>query len=77
MNIIIVGAGEVGSHLAKLLSVENQNIVIMDDKEDKIAVLQENFDLMGIVGNPTSISDMFGKARSQDQTLLRMIQLWK
>jgi trk system potassium uptake protein len=58
MNIIIVGAGEVGSHLAKLLSVENQNIVIMDDKEDKISFLQENFDLMGVVGNPTSISDM-------------------
>lgn len=58
MNIIIVGIGEVGSHLAQLLSVENQNIIILDNQEEKIAALQANYDLLGIVGNPTSIRDM-------------------
>ena len=58
MNIIIVGCGEVGSHLAQLLSGENQNIVIMDNNEETIAALQANHDLLGIVGNPTSIRDI-------------------
>ena len=30
MRIVIAGAGEVGSHLAKLLSYENQDIVLVD-----------------------------------------------
>jgi len=30
MRIIIAGAGEVGSHLAKMLSNENHEIIIID-----------------------------------------------
>ena len=30
MKIVIAGAGEVGSHLAKLLSREEQDIVLID-----------------------------------------------
>ena len=31
MKIIIVGAGEVGTHLAKLLAKEHINITLMDE----------------------------------------------
>ena len=31
MRIVIAGAGEVGSHLAKLLSNEEQDIVVVDN----------------------------------------------
>ena len=30
MKIIIAGAGEVGTHLAKMLSNEDQDIIILD-----------------------------------------------
>lgn len=30
MKIVIAGAGEVGSHLAKLLSREEQDIIVLD-----------------------------------------------
>ena len=30
MKIIIAGAGEVGTHLAKMLSQEKQDIILMD-----------------------------------------------
>lgn len=58
MKIIIAGAGEVGTHLAKLLSREKQDIVIMDDDEDRLGTLKSNFDLMAVTGSPTSISTL-------------------
>ena len=54
MKIIIGGAGAVGVHLAKLLSRERHSIVIIDDKEDVLNNLSGNYDLMTIVGLPTS-----------------------
>ncbi|GHT11980.1 Trk system potassium transport protein TrkA [Bacteroidia bacterium] len=57
MKIIIAGAGEVGVHLAKLLSQENQDIVLMDTNEDNLNI-PYNFEIMTVVGNPTSIADL-------------------
>ena len=34
MKIIIAGAGAVGTHLAKLLSREKQDIILIDDNEE-------------------------------------------
>ena len=36
MKIIIAGAGEVGTHLAKLLSREEQDIILIDNDEEKL-----------------------------------------
>jgi len=57
MKIIIAGAGEVGTYLAKLLSQENQDIVFMDTDEEKLNV-SYGFEIMTAVGNPTSINDL-------------------
>ena len=46
MKIIIAGAGAVGTHLAKLLSRERQDIYLMDESEEKLSALSNNFDLM-------------------------------
>lgn len=54
MKIVIAGAGEVGTHLAKLLSNENQDIVIIDEDREKLSMLDTTFNLMTIVGKPTS-----------------------
>ncbi|NDV84220.1 Trk system potassium transporter TrkA [Bacteroides sp. 51] len=55
MKIIIAGAGAVGTHLAKLLSREKQDIILMDDDEDRLSSMGTNFDLMAVTGSPTSI----------------------
>lgn len=55
MKIIIAGAGAVGTHLAKLLSREKQDIILMDDNEDSLNTLGNNFDLMTVGASPTSI----------------------
>jgi len=58
MKIIIAGAGAVGTHLAKLLSQEKQDIVLMDDNEEKLIALDNNFDLMTVCTSATSISGL-------------------
>ena len=36
MKISIAGAGEVGTYLAKMLSQENQDIVLMDPDKERL-----------------------------------------
>ncbi|KAA6352260.1 Trk system potassium uptake protein TrkA [termite gut metagenome] len=55
MRIIIAGAGDVGIHLAKLLSREKQDVVLMDENEERLSSLDANFDLMTINASPTSV----------------------
>ncbi len=42
MKIVIAGAGEVGSHLAKLLSTEDQDITLIDRDAEKLPVPAAN-----------------------------------
>lgn len=56
MRIVIAGAGAVGTHLAKMLSVENENVVLLDESEEKLGKMESMFDLQAIVGDPTKIS---------------------
>lgn len=58
MKIIIAGAGAVGTHLAKLLSREKQDIILMDENEEKLSTLSSNFDLMTVAASPSSISGL-------------------
>lgn len=58
MKIIIVGAGEVGTHLAKLLAKEHIDITLMDANPEKLVGLEDNYDMLTKEGNPTSIQDL-------------------
>ena len=58
MRIVIAGAGEVGTHLAKLLSREDMEISLLDEKPERLGDLSANYDLLTRVGNPTSIRDL-------------------
>ena len=57
MRIVIAGAGEVGTHLAKLLSREDMEISLLDESNDRLGDLSANYDMLTKVGNPTSIHD--------------------
>ena len=58
MKIIIAGAGEVGTHLAKMLSGEKQDIILMDTDEEKLGQLEDNFDLMTVNASSLSIAGL-------------------
>lgn len=50
MNIVIVGAGEVGRDVAKTLSDDKHNIWLIDNDEDKMKIAQ-NLDVKFVKGN--------------------------
>lgn len=54
MKIVIAGAGEVGSHLAKLLSREEQDVILVDKDPERLAIIDANYNLMTRRGSPTS-----------------------
>ena len=56
MRIIIAGAGDVGSHLAKMLTNENHDIVLIDTNEEKLRTIGSMYDLLTIHGSCSSIS---------------------
>lgn len=58
MKIVIVGAGEVGQHLAKMLSSEDQDIVLVDKDAERLARIDANYNLMTRVGSPTSFATL-------------------
>lgn len=54
MKIIIAGAGEVGSHLAKMLSNEEQDIILLDSDQTKLDSIDSNYNLMTWNGSTSS-----------------------
>jgi len=56
MKIIIAGAGEVGFHLAKLLSYESQDITLIDTNKDSLSYADSHLDIRVLRGDATSIS---------------------
>jgi trk system potassium uptake protein TrkA len=54
LKIIIVGAGEVGFHIAQKLSAENQDVVLIDKDPKQINRINENLDVQAILGSGTS-----------------------
>ena len=54
MRIVIAGAGEVGTHLAKMLSFEEQDIIVIDNDEKKLYNL-DNYNLMTVRGSAVSL----------------------
>jgi trk system potassium uptake protein len=55
MRIIIAGAGEVGTHLAKMLSNENHEIIIIDPEESRLKPIDSTLDVLTHEGSATSI----------------------
>ncbi len=56
MKIIIAGAGEVGFHLAKLLSFESQEITLIDTNKESLLNADNHLDIKVMKGDSTSIS---------------------
>ena len=58
MKIVIVGAGEVGTHLAKMLSKEKHDIVLLDDDPGRLQQIANQIDLLTIGGHANSFKDL-------------------
>lgn len=56
MRIILAGAGEVGTHLVKMLSYEDHDIIVIDNDPERLKVIGASMDVMTLEGNANSIS---------------------
>jgi len=56
MSIIIIGAGEVGYNVARRLSRERENIVVIDKDDEKIKRVSETLDVNAIHGSGSSMA---------------------
>ena len=69
MKIIIAGAGEVGFHLAKLLSYESQDITLIDTDKESLVYADNHLDIRVMKGDATSIS-LLKEAQVQNSDLV-------
>ncbi len=51
MHCIIVGAGEVGRHIADILSREGHDVVVVERDPERLRSVVDDFDVMGVAGN--------------------------
>lgn len=58
MRIVIAGAGEVGIHLAKMLSREELDVILVDSNEEVLSEIENNYNLSAIAGSPTSFNTL-------------------
>ncbi len=56
MKIIIAGAGDVGFHLAELLSYENQDIVLIDSDQEVLDHASTHLDILPLRGDSSSVA---------------------
>ena len=69
MKIIIVGAGRVGSSVAEALVSEANDITVIDTDVNRVAELQDRFDLRGLVGN-AALPSTLRQAGADDADML-------
>ena len=58
MKILIAGHGETGTHLAEMLSVENQDVILMGSDREFLQELDASFNFQTYCGNPVSAHDL-------------------
>ncbi len=70
MHIIIIGAGEVGEHLAKILTDEQQDVYVIEQDEKLARLLDEKLDAQVIHGTGISRAALFRAGISRADLLL-------
>lgn len=55
MRVLIIGGGQVGYHLARRLSEESQDVVLIDSDPDRIDYVAEQLDILTLLGNGASV----------------------
>ena len=69
MRVVVLGAGEVGFHLAERLSREHQDVVIIESDPERADFASQQLDVLTIVVNGASLS-VLEKARVKDAQML-------
>jgi len=74
MEIVIVGAGEVGHHLADILSREQHRVSVLDVDPDEVHRLMESLDVQAIVGDGTRVEQLNQAGASKADLVVAVTQ---
>jgi len=69
MSIIVIGAGEIGYHVARRLTFEKKDVTIIDKDADKINKIQDSLDVQ-VVNASGSSPEALEKARINDADMI-------
>lgn len=69
MRAIVVGAGDVGYDVARLLSHQRHDVTVIDTDVEKVEHIRDTLDVMAVVGSGTSM-DALSQARIRDADLM-------
>ena len=69
MKIIIAGAGDLGFHLAQLLSIEDQDITLIDSNQDVLDYAATHLDVLTVLGDASSLR-VLAEANVQNANLV-------
>lgn len=69
MKIIIVGAGEIGTYLARILAQENHDIVMLDQSSESLRRVGDTLDVLTLEGSGTRIK-LLEKAGAKDADMI-------
>jgi trk system potassium uptake protein TrkA len=69
MKIIVCGAGEVGSSIARQLSMENNDVTIVDQSSKLVMQISDSIDVQGVVGH-ASRPDVLERAGIADADMI-------
>jgi len=75
MRILILGAGEVGVHLARHLSDENHDVVVVEDNPDRVRSIRDAMDALVIEGNAASLATLEKAGIDRTELLLAVTSL--
>lgn len=74
MKVVVCGAGQVGSNIARHLAMENHDVTIVDQSETLVRQISDANDVNGIVGHG-SHPDVLERAGIEDADLLIAVTL--
>lgn len=74
MKVVVCGAGQVGSNIARHLAMENHDVTIVDQSETLVRQISDAHDVNGIVGHG-SHPDVLERAGIEDADLLIAVTL--
>lgn len=70
MNVIICGAGQVGTHAAEVLAADGHNITIVDARPDRLESIDENMDVRTLAGNCANADILTQAGADSDEAAL-------
>jgi trk system potassium uptake protein len=75
MRVMILGAGEVGFHLARQLSEESHDVVVVEESRDRVRAIEDAMDAIVIHGNGASLSTLERAGITKTDLLLAVTSL--